>query len=149
MRTRLALVLSLLAAPVLAEEYRLGDLVVTDPVVRTAGAMAPTSAGYMTITNTGDSDDTLLAIEAAVPRVMIHNTVMDGDVARMEHVMQLDIPAGATVSFAPGGLHVMFMGLSGAPLAPGDLLPATLVFANAGRLDVDFAAVPLDAGAGN
>ena len=132
--------LALTSTVTFAGEFTVGDLTVTNSVSFETAAMARAGAGYMDITNTG-ADDTLLAVEADFPRVMLHNSVMDGDVARMEHLMSVPIPSGETVSFAPGGLHVMFMGLGGDRLEVGETIDATLVFENAGRLDVIFAVV--------
>ncbi|PJN92451.1 hypothetical protein CNY89_29595, partial [Amaricoccus sp. HAR-UPW-R2A-40] len=36
------------------------------------------------------------------------------------------------MTFAPGGAHVMFMGLDGDPFEVGEVIPATLVFEKAG-----------------
>ena len=55
-------------------------------------------------------------------------------------------PAGATVTLAPQGLHVMFMGLD-APLVAGASIPATLVFERAGEIAVEFKVEPRAAGA--
>ncbi|MDP5359854.1 MAG: copper chaperone PCu(A)C, partial [Paracoccaceae bacterium] len=42
------------------------------------------------------------------------------------------------VQLAPGGLHVMFMGLGGDPFEVGETFPATLVFEKAGEVEVVF-----------
>ena len=55
----------------------------------------------------------------------------------MNHVGRIEIPAGETVKLKPGGLHVMFMGLED-PLTEGENIPATLVFENAGEVEVTF-----------
>ena len=47
----------------------------------------------------------------------------------------IPIPAGATVTLQPGGLHVMLIGLT-APLAQGGRVPLTLRFARAGEVRV-------------
>jgi copper(I)-binding protein len=47
------------------------------------------------------------------------------------------IPPGKQVAFAPGGYHVMFLGLT-KPTKLGDKLPATLVFKSGARLKVEF-----------
>ena len=41
----------------------------------------------------------------------------------------------ATVTLAPGGLHLMLMGLK-APLVEGETVPVTLTFANAGTVEI-------------
>ena len=51
------------------------------------------------------------------------------------------MPPGATVTLAPQGTHVMFMGLD-APLVEGERVPAVLVFEKAGEVAVEFAVEP-------
>ena len=134
-----AAALSLFASAVGAHEFKLGDLVIDHPMAFETAKTAQTAGGFMTITNTGVSDDRLVAVEADFPRVEIHTTEMDGDVARM---MRLEdgvvVPAGESVTLMPGSYHVMFMGLGGDPFEVDEEVPATLVFENAGRIDVQF-----------
>lgn len=122
-------------------EGETADLTIIDPIAYETSAMVQAGAGYLSVTNTGDEDDVLLAVEADFPRVMLHETVMDGDVARMKHLMHIPVPAGETVTLAPGGKHVMFMGLGNDPLEAGEDVPATLIFENAGRVEVVFRVV--------
>ncbi|MFN3663110.1 copper chaperone PCu(A)C [Yoonia sp.] len=113
---------------------------------------APTAmagGGFVTITNTGDSDDTLIAVLADFPRVEIHTTEFEDDIARMIHLDAIPVPAGETVTLEPGGMHVMFMGLQGNPLTAGDSLQATLVFDQAGEVPVNFDVVTRDAASGH
>ncbi len=49
----------------------------------------------------------------------------------------LNIPAHGTIRLAPGGYHVMFTHLT-KPLAKGEKVEATLTFAHAGTVAVDF-----------
>ena len=57
----------------------------------------------------------------------MHRTVEANGVFSMQAVPSLLIGPGQTVTFAPGGYHVMFVGLKGA-LGAGGKLPATLTF---------------------
>ncbi len=112
-----------------------------------AFATAPTAmagGGFLTITNTGDQDDTLIGIRADFPRVELHTTEFTDGVARMMHLDAIPVPAGETVSLEPGGLHVMFMGLRGNPLEEGETIPATLIFENAGKVEITFDIVKRD-----
>ncbi len=112
-----------------------------------AFATAPTAmagGGFLTITNTGDQDDTLIGIRADFPRVELHTTEFTDGVARMMHLDAIPVPAGETVSLEPGGLHVMFMGLRGNPLEEGETIPATLIFENAGEVEITFNIVKRD-----
>ena len=64
---------------------------------------------------------------------------MDGGTMKMRpHAAGLEIMPGATVELKPGGYHLMFMGLT-SPLAKGQSVKGTLTFANAGKVDVEFA----------
>jgi copper(I)-binding protein len=145
-RTTAALAAALaLALPAGAHEFSAAALTIEHPYAPATAATARTAAGYFSITNSGDTLDRLLAVRADFPRVDIHATETDASgVTRMPHVEALEIPAGATVSFAPRGLHVMFMGLA-APLVEGDSFPAVLVFEQAGEVPVEFSVEARDA----
>jgi periplasmic copper chaperone A len=120
-----------------AHEYRAGPLEISHPFIpATASA---TAGGYFTIVNTGTEADSLVGIEAGFAKsAMLHASSVDASgVARMTHLDALPIGPGETVTLEPGGLHVMFMGLS-APLTEGAMLPATLTFEHAGTVAVEF-----------
>ncbi|MDX8348868.1 copper chaperone PCu(A)C [Cognatiyoonia sp. IB215446] len=110
---------------------------------------APTAmagGGFMQITNTGTTDDRLVAVEADFPRVELHSHDFDSEgIARMIHLEDgIAVPAGETVTLEPGGLHVMFMGLRGSPLVAGETVDATLIFEEAGPVPVTFDIVKRD-----
>lgn len=121
-----------------AHEFSAGGLVIEHPAIPATAATAKTAAGYLVIENTGSAADRLVAIRADFPRAELHSTETDAaGVSRMVPVETLEIPAGATVTLAPRGLHVMFMGLT-APLAEGETVDAVLVFEHAGEVPVRF-----------
>ena len=95
----------------------------------------PSSAAYLKITNNGVSDDRLIAAKAAIAqRVEIHSMEMDHGVMRMRAVDGgLAIAAGDSVTLAPGGLHIMLMGLT-TDLAPDSQHEIILVFEKAGDI---------------
>ncbi|RKF15032.1 copper chaperone PCu(A)C [Roseovarius spongiae] len=132
-----ALAACVLAAPLSAHEYTLGDLVIDHPVALETPKTAKSGAGYLSVTNTGEAPDRLLEVRADFPMVMLHTTEESDGVARMVHLEGIDIPAGETVTLAPSGMHVMFMGLDN-PFEVGEQVPATLVFEEAGEVDVVF-----------
>ncbi|MEO1139566.1 MAG: copper chaperone PCu(A)C [Pseudomonadota bacterium] len=143
-----AIGLGLFAHGAKAHDYSVGDLSIVHPVAFETPKAAKSGAGYMVIANDGDTDDTLVEVRADFPRVMIHNTEETDGIARMVHIDALNIPAGETVELAPGGYHVMFMGLGDDPLENGEEIQATLVFENAGEVEVVFQVVerPEDGG---
>lgn len=56
----------------------------------------------------------------------------------------LPIPPDQTVTLAPGGDHIMFVGLA-APFEEGQRIPVALRFERAGRMDLDFEVGPVGA----
>jgi hypothetical protein len=60
---------------------------------------------------------------------------MEGDVMRMREIGSLELPAGKTVTLAPGGYHLMLMDLK-SPLKAGDTIPIKLRFERAGEVEV-------------
>ena len=101
--------------------------------LRATVAGMPSSAAYLKITNTGISDDRLIAAKATIAqRVEIHSMEMDNGVMRMRAVDGgLAIAAGESVTLAPGGLHIMLMGLT-TDLASDTKHEIILVFEKAG-----------------
>lgn len=138
--TRIMTALSIVLLPgfALGHDFRIGDLHIEHPVVRSAPATAMTAAGYLTIMNGGSEPDTLLAVEADFPRVTMHDSATVDGIASMTALSGVTIAPGDSVTFAPGGKHVMFMGLNGDPLEVGEKIAATLIFEKAGRLEVAF-----------
>jgi copper(I)-binding protein len=133
-----AVVAALVYVYATAHDYRVGDISIAHPMSFATPPGAVAGAGYMMITNNGESDDRLVAVESAFPNTMIHETQMQDGIMKMRHQGNgVVIPAGETVTFEPGGLHVMFMGLE-APLKDGEQTPATLVFEKAGTVEVMF-----------
>jgi copper(I)-binding protein len=106
-----------------------GDLELSNPRVIETPPNARNAGGFLTIMNTGDSDDRLVAASSPVAeRVELHTMTMDGDVMRMRELEDgIALPAGEMVELAPGGLHVMFIGLSG-PFVAGEEIQVTLTF---------------------
>jgi len=100
---------------------------------------AQVAAGYLTIENHGASPDRLIsAATTAAAKVDIHEMAMAGSVMTMRPVDGgLVIPPGGSVTLAPGGSHLMFIGLT-APFSEGSRIAAALMFEKAGKIDVTF-----------
>jgi copper(I)-binding protein len=116
---------------------------IEDAYARAAGATAVAGAAFFVIHNTGDEDDRLVAAESDIAkRVELHTHIAGDDgVMKMVEVPEgFPVPAGGMHMLQRGGDHVMFMGLN-APLEQGDTVNVTLVFEQAGRIDV---AIPVD-----
>jgi copper(I)-binding protein len=121
-----------------AHSYKLGALEIGHPWARATPPTAPTGGGYLTIKNTGTTPDRLVQVRSpAAASAQVHEMKMEGNVMRMRELAGgLEIAPGATVALAPGGMHLMLMGLK-APFKQGEKVPLTLVFEKAGSIDVE------------
>lgn len=126
-------------ASALAESFRLGDIVVETPWTRATPGGAKVAGGYLKIVNKGDQADRLIGgTSEFAERFEVHSMEMRDGVARMAPVEGgLEIPPGETVELAPGGYHVMFMGLKRG-LTEGERVAGTLVFERAGTLQITY-----------
>lgn len=112
------------------------------PTVQTAwsrpAAQGTTGAGFMTLVNPDAKADALVAVQTPWAReTQIHQTSMSGGMASMKRLDRAPLAPGAKMVFAPGGHHLMFMGLTRA-LKTGDAMPVTLIFASGARVKATF-----------
>ena len=96
-----------------------------------------TGAVYLVIENAGSEGDVLLGGSTAVAgTVEIHEIGDDEGMMQMRPLADgLEIPGGETVTFEPGGYHVMLIGLT-QDLVAGESFDITLTFANAGDVEL-------------
>jgi len=114
-------------------------ITVTDAWARAAAIVGGNGAGFFVLENHATEDDELLRVEAGISKAAeLHTMTMDGNIMRMRKLDSLPLPANGKSVFAPGGNHVMFIGLK-APLKEGESFPLTLVFKKAGAVAVDVA----------
>jgi copper(I)-binding protein len=130
---------TLLAAPACAEEVKAGDLVISQAWSRATPGGAKVAGGYLTIENKGSAPDRLIGGSADVAaKVQVHEMATNNGVMTMRPLENgLTIEPGKTVKLAPGGYHLMMLDLKG-PLKKGDMLPVTLEFEKAGKVQVSF-----------
>ena len=114
-----------------------GDIQVAAPWSRATAKGASVGAGYLTIVNKGSAPDTLVSASTkAAASVEIHAMSLDNGVMTMRALPDgLEIKPGETVTFKPGGYHLMLMGLT-KPLVQGENIDLTLNFAKAGPVTV-------------
>ena len=114
-----------------------GDIVKRSVNLRIAGAShmagmdhgGETSAVYLRIDNRGNTDATILGAHSpAADSVEFHRTLIENDVARMQPVEALEIPAGSQLDLRPGALHIMLRQLT-RDLRPGETLALHLMMA--------------------
>ncbi len=110
-------------------------ITVVEPLAR---ASIPNGAVYMTLTNGGESDETLLKIETDAAQVAeLHETQIDEQgVMRMRPVERLLLPAGESIVLEPGGKHIMLIDLKEG-LVAGESFRLTLTFEKSGSQTVE------------
>ena len=126
--------------------YKVGPLVITKPWARATPSGARVGGAYLTITNTGNEADRLVGGSVPIAKsVEVHDMAMEGDVMKMRHLDKgLEIAAGATVELKPGGVHVMFMGLTEG-LKSEQSVKGTLAFEKAGTVEIEYRVAPMGA----
>jgi|HubBroStandDraft_6_1064221.scaffolds.fasta_scaffold485596_2 copper(I)-binding protein len=135
----LAAVLSLGCGAAAAETYTVGMIQISNPWARATPKGATIGGGYMTITNKGTDADRLTGGSTPIAdRLQVHQMTMDKGVMTMRPVEGgLEIKPGQTVELKPESFHVMLIGLK-QPLAMGQHVKATLEFAKAGKVDIEY-----------
>ena len=111
---------------------------ISDPWIREVPPVSTVSAVYLRIENTGEEDDRLTGVSSNASRFTeIHKTRIDeNNIATMEMVDYLTIPAGKTTELKPGGSHIMLRELIN-PLKKGDIVLINLIFEKAGTKSVE------------
>lgn len=125
--------LGLMAPPLLAAEE---GIRVDQAWARASAGAATTGAAYVTLIGGAQADQMTGASTPVSASASVHTTAEDNGVMRMRAVPMVPIPAGQTVTFKPGGLHIMLEGLKH-PLTAGQSFPLTLTFAHAAPVTVD------------
>ena len=94
------------------------------------------AAAYLTLHNAGTQAVSIVGVRCAcAAHAMIHESSISNGQSTMRPREQLAVPAGATLRFAPGGLHIMLHGLTRA-LTPGEEVPLELLLDGGGSLSV-------------
>jgi copper(I)-binding protein len=114
------------------EGVRAGDIVILAAWGRPSIGGSPGSL-YLTLRNEGSTADRLVAVSTAAGTAMLHESYIEDGVAKMRMLDSVDLPPGATVTLAPGHIHIMVSNLA-APMREGDLVPVDLTFEKAGTV---------------
>ena len=139
-RLACAVIFSCLLIPATrAGDVASANIVITHAWSRATPGGSKVAGGYLTIENKGAAPDRLLSASTeAARKIEVHEMAMTDGVMTMRPVEGgLAIDVGKTLKFAPGGLHLMLVGLS-APLVRGDKVAVLLRFEKAGEVPISF-----------
>jgi copper(I)-binding protein len=100
--------------------------------------MAGTGAIFMRLVNKGKESDRLVGGKTdAAKAVEVHETVMEGDVTKMQMLANgLEVPAQGQVLLQPGSYHIMLIGMQ-RDLKVGDKVSVELQFEKSGSMTVE------------
>jgi len=116
------------------QEFKLGDLTIVDPWVRTTTNNV--TAAYMTIKSKGAADTLVSASSPIAGMVQLHEVITEGATSKMqEKPGGFPVPAKGSVELKPGGYHIMLMDLKQQP-KEGEKVELTLKFEKAGEIKI-------------
>jgi len=128
----------LLTVAALAMAAEAASVTVTGQWFRALPGKLP-AAGYFTLHNNGRTAVALTGAQSpGCGMLMLHMTHNMGGMMQMMEMGQVEVPAGGSVSFAPGGYHLMCTEPTPA-LKPGASLPVTLRFSDGSQISANFA----------
>jgi copper(I)-binding protein len=109
---------------------RSADPKVTQAWVRLPAVAGQPAAAYFTIQG-GKADEKLIRIESTLAKKTEMHRSMTGShgMAMMTPLAEVAVPAGKTVTFAPGGMHAMLFGLDKV-IVPGTAVPLRFGFSS-------------------
>lgn len=88
------------------------NLIVEQGYIRANPPASASTAAYMSLDNAAETALIITDVKASVAeQVQIHQTLMNHDVMHMDHMQALEIPGNSSVELAPGGMHLMLLGV--------------------------------------
>lgn len=137
--SNLLLVSSLLAGSAWAVDYQVGPIHIMAPFSKALPPNSKNGAVYLTLINHGHQSDQLVGVTTPMAEYTeIHIHSMEDGMMKMRKVDSVDLPPHETVLFAPGGKHIMLIGLA-QTLKEGENFPLRVHFKEAGHVSVEVA----------
>lgn len=120
------------------QESNISALEVKNVWARASIPSSPNSAAYFEIANSSEQEFVLVSASTTVANnVELHNSFVDEKgISRMTTIDRVVVPAGSTIEFKPGGMHVMLFNLK-KPLNQGDKFNLKLIIENSDPIDVE------------
>ena len=104
-------------------------LAIENAWVRALPPGQPNTAAYLTLVNRGEAAIVVESVSSDVAdKVEIHTTRNVDGLVRMEPLQRLEVASGQRLALAPGGTHLMLLGLEAMPVA-GDTVQLCLQLA--------------------
>jgi len=105
--------------------------------IRPAPPAAESMAAYMELFNEGDTPISIASVESSLFNMtMLHDSLVENGVSRMQHRDELVIPANGYYALSPGATHLMLVGTEALPNV-GDFVDITIVTSGAQKLSLN------------
>lgn len=128
----------ILALTLVAAASEEAGVSVRDAWVRETPPGMTMMAGYMELRNDTSQPQVLVAASSSgFETVMIHRTIVKDGMAGMVHASQIELRPDTSLTFAPGGYHLMLMNPK-RTLHAGDRVDISLEFRGGLRIPVSF-----------
>ena len=132
-----AVLLLLLCVSTWADDYQAGSIHIDPPWSRALPPSSTHGAVYLTVTNHGHQLDRLVEVASPIAQhAEFHTHRLEDGMIKMRQIESLALPPHETVSFVPGGHHIMLIGLK-QPLKQGHPFPIVLQFEQAGEITLE------------
>ena len=113
------------------------SMILAEAWVRALPPTQTNTAAYVTVTNPGKADIVITGASTELAQeVQIHTTREIEGYMRMEQLQHLPVAPGETVQLAPGGTHLMLLGLARMP-TPGETVHLCLELATGEEVCTD------------
>ncbi len=125
-----------------------------DAWVRLPAVAGRPAGGYFMAHGTSTADALVAVTSPRAERIELHSMTSENGVMKMRKEASFPLPAKGTLTFAPGGSHLMLFGLSN-DVKPGSTVPLTFRFKSGATVTVNAearaaaATAPKAAGAGH
>ena len=88
-------------------DFTFKHVTIKHPIIPVFGQKMKTAAGYMTVSNSSNQPEKILAVKTNFAKAMLHESSIDvNGVARMKHIDEVLIPPDSSIQFEHGGLHL-------------------------------------------
>ena len=102
------------------------------------GQAGKATAGYTTFANGEARELAIVGLRSSVAdAVEMHEMVQSGSMMRMKRIDAIVVPARGRKTLEPGGLHLMFIGLT-KQVSAGETVRVTVTLKSGEELNVDF-----------
>lgn len=113
------------------------EITVTNQWARTSPMATDMGAAYMTIEASALDELIGASVDMSVAMMAeVHETITENGATKMQEVERIEVTPDAPIEMAPGGYHIMLMGLK-KPLETGETITVTLKFSKSGETSVE------------